>query len=361
MRRQLKKAFLIDTIFMAAAVLLLLIANIAMALKNTAAQDDSSAFGFQTSGKENTEKSFLINSENAEKAGVAKAEIYINLLRKDTKKVERMSLEEYVVGAVAAEMPAEFPIEALKAQAVACRTYAMRKVARKLLHSGYERQKVYLCDDFAHCQAYIDKNQMKQKWGKNFTKYYQKLCSAVMATKGEVLVYNGEIIDCLFHAASGGRTEDAREVFGQSIPYLKSVVSRGEEACPKFSGEFYFSCDEFVKRLKSFYPNLKLSAKDIASQVKVLQRTNTQRVKMVKVGNIKISGEKFRQIFGLYSTEFWIYPQQSRIEIRTRGYGHGLGMSQWGAGYLARQGKSYKEILFYYYKNVKIYRVKLKV
>ncbi|WAM31638.1 hypothetical protein [Caldicellulosiruptor naganoensis] len=150
--------------------------------------------------------------------------------------------------------------------------------------------------------------------GENFTKYYQKLYFVVKATKGEVLVYNGEIIDSLFHAASVGRTEDAKEVFGQSIPYLKSVVSRGEEMCPKYTGEFYFSYEEFVKRLKNYYPNLKLHTREVSSNIKILQRTNTQRVKTIKVGDITISGEKFRQIFGLYSTEFWIYPRQRGIE-----------------------------------------------
>jgi len=358
MKRQVRKTFVIERFLMGAAVIVLLFANILSSWINYGRQNvGKTQLPAPTTKNENSKVVFT----NLKKNDSSNSQIYVNVLRKGTKKVERMSLEEYVIGAVAAEMPAEFSIEALKAQAIACRTYAARKISKKMLHGGYEKQKVYLCDDYSHCQAYIDINQMKQRWGKDFEKYYKKIYFSVMATKGEVLVYNGEIIDCLFHAASGGRTEDAKEVFGQSVPYLKSVVSRGEEACPKFSGEFYFPYDEFVKRLKNFYPDLKLDTRKISSQVKVLQRTNTQRVKTIKVGNITMNGNEFRSIFGLYSTEFWVYPQARGIRIKTKGYGHGLGMSQWGANYLARQGRNYKEILFYYYKNVKICRVKLKV
>lgn len=152
-------------------------------------------------------------------------------------------------------MPAEFNLEALKAQTVASRTYAARKIVGKALHKGYEEKKVYLCDDFSHCQAYIDKDEMKRRWGKNFEKYYKKIRMAVEETKGQVLVYKGQVIDSLFHAASGGRTEDAKEVFKEEIPYLKSVVSRGEESCPKFSGEFYFTYNDLLKRLKNIFPD----------------------------------------------------------------------------------------------------------
>lgn len=357
MKRHVKKLFISDRFLMMMVVVILLFANIVSSRADLKKQNAEKEKNKVSSSQDKDSKTKSGNLERT-KTGASDSQIYINVLKKSTKKVERMPLEEYVIGAVAAEMPAEFLAEALKAQAVACRTYAARKISKKMVHQGYEKQKVYLCDDFSHCQAYIDKSQMKQRWGKNFDKYYKKIYSAVMSTKGEVLVYNGEIIDCLFHAASGGKTEDAKEVFGRTVSYLQSVVSRGEEACPKFSGEFYFGYDEFIKRLKSIYPNLKIDTKNISSQIKVLQRTSTQRVKTIKVGNITISGNSFRSIFGLYSTEFWIYPQARGIKIRTRGYGHGLGMSQWGANYLARQGKNYKEILFYYYKNVKLCRVK---
>ncbi len=344
--------FWLDTTLMLLALVVLLIANIVAKpalnnLKNVQKEKDNIVQESKIQSASTT-----LQSKNQ------KDDIYINLLRKEKNKIERISLEEYVIGVVAAEMPAEFNLEALKAQAVASRTYAARRIVGKALHEGYEGKKVYLCDDFFHCQAYIDKDEMKQKWGKNFEKYYKKIHMAVKETKGEVLVYKGQIIDSLFHAASGGKTEDAKEVFGEDVAYLKSVVSRGEEACPKFSGEFYFTYGEFIKRLKKYFPGLRVDTKSISSQIRVIERTATQRVRYVKVGNTILSGNQFRNIFGLYSTEFWIYPDKRGVRIQTRGYGHGLGMSQWGANYLARQGKNYIQILLYYYQNVKICRLK---
>jgi len=343
LKKEVKKrnfeTFWLDTTLMLLATLVFLIANVVAKPSKDDFKNVPSAFT-------------LPQNKNQ------KDDIYINLLRKNKNRIERISLEEYVIGVVAAEMPAEFNLEALKAQAVASRTYAARKIVGKALHKGYEEKKVYLCDDFSHCQAYIDRDEMKRRWGKNFERYYKKIRMAVEETKGQVLVYEGQIIDSLFHAASGGKTEDAKEVFGEAIPYLKSVVSRGEESCPKFSGEFYFTYDEFVKRLKSYFPGLRIDSSNISSQIKVVERTKAGRVKSVKVGNTVLSGNQFRSIFGLYSTEFWIYPDKRGVRIHTRGYGHGLGMSQWGANYLARQGKNYKQILLYYYQNVKICRLK---
>lgn len=281
----------------------------------------------------------------------------IKLLRKNGE-IEILPLEDYIIGVVAAEMPAEFSLEALKAQAVAARTFAARRIVKKAVHKEHEKENVYLCDDYKHCQAYIDIDQMRSKWGNKFDEYYKKISNAVYSSRAEVLVYKNEIIDSMFHAASGGMTADAKEVFGENIPYLRSVVSRGEEACPKFSGEFYFGIEEFIKKICDHYPKAKINSKNILSEIKVLERTNSQRVKKIKIGNIVISGSEFREIFGLYSTEFWVYPSRRFIRITTRGYGHGLGMSQWGANYLARQGKNYRQILFYYYKNVRICRVK---
>ncbi|BCS82223.1 stage II sporulation protein D [Anaerocellum diazotrophicum] len=346
--------FCLDTILMLMALAILLIINIVTEVKLN---------DFKSVQKEKydivQERDNQIVYSNM-KPKNQKDNIYINLLRKNKNKIEKISLEEYVIGVVAAEMPADFNIEALKAQAVASRTYAAKKIVTKAFHKGYENKKVYLCDDFSHCQAYIDKGEMKQRWGKNFEKYYNKIRKAVEETKGQVLVYRGEIIDSLYHAASGGKTEDAKEVFKEEIPYLKSVVSRGEEGCPKFSGEFYFTYNELLKRLKKYFPGLMVDTQNKSTQIKVVERTPTQRVKSIKIGNIILSGDQFRSIFGLYSTEFWVYPDNRGLRIKTRGYGHGLGMSQWGANYLARQGKNYKQILLYYYQNVKICRLKYK-
>ncbi|ACM59369.1 stage II sporulation protein D [Caldicellulosiruptor bescii] len=346
--------FWLDKTLMLLALVVLLIANI------VTKPEQNNYKNMQKEKDKVTQESGIQSTPTLPQNKNQKEDIYINLLRKNKNRIERISLEEYVIGVVAAEMPAEFNLEALKAQTVASRTYAARKIVGKALHKGYEEKKVYLCDDFSHCQAYIDKDEMKRRWGKNFEKYYKKIRMAVEETKGQVLVYKGQVIDSLFHAASGGRTEDAKEVFKEEIPYLKSVVSRGEESCPKFSGEFYFTYNDLLKRLKKYFPGLKVNTQNISSQIKVVERTATQRVKTVKIGNTILSGNQFRSIFGLYSTEFWLYPDRRGLRIQTRGYGHGLGMSQWGANHLARQGKNYKQILLYYYQNVKICRLKYK-
>ncbi|WPX09043.1 stage II sporulation protein D [Anaerocellum danielii] len=356
MKREVSKRrhnfFGLDIIFMMVALVILLIANI------VAKPAQNNPKNMQKEKDNVVQENKIRATSTALQSKNQKNDIFINLLRKNKNRIEKILLEEYVIGVVAAEMPAEFNLEALKAQAVASRTYAARKIVGKALHNGYEEKKVYLCDDFSHCQAYIDVSEMKQKWGKDFEKYYSKIRKAVDQTKGQVLVYKGRIIDSLYHAASGGKTEDAKEVFGRNIPYLKSVVSRGEEACPKFSGEFYYTYDEFIERLKSYFPGLRIDSSNISSQIKVVERTSTGRVKTVKVGNTILNGNQFRNVFGLYSTEFWIYPDKRGLRIHTRGYGHGLGMSQWGANNLARQGKNYKQILLYYYQNVKICRLK---
>ncbi|MEZ0537239.1 stage II sporulation protein D [Caldicellulosiruptoraceae bacterium PP1] len=280
--------------------------------------------------------------------------IYVKVLI-NNKEVKKMDIEDYIIGVVAAEMPAEFPIEALKAQAVAARTYAVRKIIKKQEHAI---KGVYLCDSFEHCQAYITIDEMKKRWGNGFEKYYEKIKKAVLDTKGLVMVYNGEVINSLFHAASGGETEDAKEVFGEDIPYLKSTQSLGEESCPKYSSNIKISKTQFINKLKSNFPNINIRYNTLQDQVKVIERTSTGRVKNIKIGNEIISGNQFREIFTLNSTEFWISFEKNNVIISTKGFGHGVGMSQWGARYYATQGLNYKDILKHYYSNISFGKIK---
>ena len=238
-------------------------------------------------------------------------------------------LEEYVVGVVAAEMPAAFGEEALKAQAVAARTYQVRQMQA----AGTEK----VLYDVG--QAYIDEGEQKAKWGENYSFYGSKIRKAVRETAGEIMVYEGEPILAAFHAQSAGRTEDAEHVWAEAVPYLRSVDSSGDRDAPDHRTTVKFS----EKGLKA-----KLGSAD----VKVLSRTDAGYVTEVQVGETTLSGGEVRQALGLRSTNFTIERKGDDILFTTLGYGHGAGMSQYGAGALAEQGKTYHEILRHYYTGI---------
>lgn len=282
--------------------------------------------------------------------------VYVKVLIKERNVVVRLNIEDYLIGVVAAEMPASFPFEALKAQAVAARTYAVKKIIDKADHNG---QKIFLCNDYTCCQDYIDIEEMKKRWKNDFYKYYNIIKDAVYSTKGIVMVYNKEVINSYFHAASGGKTEEAKEVFGHDYPYLKSVESYGEEACPKFYGSVKMKVEDFLRKIKTQVSDLKISR--ISNQtIKIIERTKAGSVRKLKIGNKIVSGILIRNIFNLNSTEFWIEMDRNYITIKTKGYGHGVGMSQWGARYLALEGMNYMEILKYYYNGITFAKIKQK-
>lgn len=238
-------------------------------------------------------------------------------------------LEEYVVGVVAAEMPAAFGEEALKAQAVAARTYQVRQMQA----AGSEK----VLYDVG--QAYITAAEQQKKWGEQTPFYRRKIQKAVQETAGEIMVYEGEPILAAFHAQSAGRTEDAEHVWAEAVPYLKSVDSSGDKNAPDYRTTVRFS----EKGLKA-----KLGSGD----VKVLSRTDAGYVTKVQVGEKTLSGGEVRQALGLRSTNFTIQKEGSDLLFTTLGYGHGAGMSQYGAGALAEQGKNYHEILRHYYTGI---------
>jgi len=279
----------------------------------------------------------------------------IKIYDTDTQEVVEMDLEEYIKGVVAAEMPAEFHIEALKAQAVASRTYAINRIL-KYPEGNPGHPEAPLCTG-VHCQAYLTLDELNQIHAKDWgEKYWPKIEEAVESTKGQVLYYDGEIIEALYHSTSGGMTEDAINVFNVDLPYLKSVESQYEESAPKYKATVTMTVDEFIEKLNSRFKGANITKDNLADKVKLVEKTESGRVKKIAIDGTVIDGREIRQLFELNSTNFKIYynPSTGIIDIETLGYGHGVGMSQWGANGMAKAGKTYEEILKHYYTGVTI-------
>lgn len=265
-----------------------------------------------------------------------------------------MNLEEYLIGVVSAEMPANFEVEALKAQAVAARTYTLLHAAKdsehKLEHKGGD-----ICTNSAHCQAYKTKEQLKESWGlMNYLRYYDKISQCVSQTKNQVIVYKNELINPLYHSTSSGKTENSEDVFSESVPYLRSVISQGETASPKYFSKVSFTKDEFKSKLRNFDSSIVIKSN---IDIKILERTDSGSVKSIQIANRILSGKDVRNIFSLNSTNFNISVEKNNVVFTALGYGHGVGMSQFGANFLAGEGKNYIEILKYYYKDIDVINV----
>jgi len=291
--------------------------------------------------------------ERPEKESAATIRVYV----KGENRVRVMPFEEYIKGVVAAEMPAEFEPEALKAQAVAARTYAYARMKGLYRSSDKQHADADICTDPGHCQAWISQEKAMKKWN-IFTRYrnWRKIEKAVNDTSGIIITYNGVVANPLFHSNSGGRTENAEDVWdGVDVPYLKSVPSNGEEGNPEFRNSVLVKNSDFIKKMESRFPGFKIKKDDIAGGIRVLEYTAGGRVKRVQIGNTVMKGTDFRALFALKSANFKVERKDGEtLEITTLGYGHGVGMSQWGANYLAKNGGSFEEILRYYYKGVEL-------
>lgn len=251
-----------------------------------------------------------------------------------------MNMTDYLTGVVAAEMPAAFEKEALKAQAVAARTYTMYK-------ASLNEHDADVCTDFAHCQAYITNEEMKKVWGDDFDLYYNKIRDAVTQTEGEHLVYNEEPVMAVFHSMGGGFTENSADVWGEAVPYLVSVESPGEETATNYYSSCTVSFEEFKSKITSAFPEAKIySPEDVSDPI----LTDGGHVKSIVIGSVSIPGTKIRTLFNLRSTKFDISFENDMVTFSVTGYGHGVGMSQYGANAMAKEGKSYTEILAHFYR-----------
>ncbi len=265
---------------------------------------------------------------------------YIRVKRNDTNEIQKMPLEEYIVGVLAGEMPISFDMEALKAQAVASRSYALKRME-------YNKDKGYDVVDSVMNQVYLDNDYLKAAWGINYPKNINKLRKAVGSTIDEYLEYNNTVVDALFFSTSNGYTEDSNNVFEFDCPYLKSVESPWDENV----SEAYITTK--IMNLTDFYQKLNIPYNKNLN-IEIIKRSNTHRILLLKINNYEFKGTDIYNKLSLRSTDFEIDLQGNTIKITMKGYGHGVGMSQYGALGMAKAGYNYEEILNHYYPNTSL-------
>lgn len=275
------------------------------------------------------------------------------------KKIKTMPLEIYIQGVVAAEMPASFELEALKSQAIAARTYAAKKICL-IGGSGCDAHPgADICTDPTHCQDWISEETAKSRWKKEESElYWQRITDAVKATYGEVLTYEGELIDPVFHSTCGGHTENSEDVWSSAVPYLRGVECGYCNDFSHFTEEYRFTMPELEEKLGFSEQESKdlaaLSQDGPKKMVMIEETTETGRVKKIKVGEKVFPGNDFRLKLDLRSTNFTFKRQDETFVFTTTGYGHGVGLCQYGANGMAKEGKDHKAILTHYYTGVKI-------
>ncbi len=273
-------------------------------------------------------------------------DISIKVYMCDIDKVVTMNLEDYILGVVAGEMPAAFHLEALKAQALAARTYTMLRMEQFGGNGCSNHPGAEICTDPAHCQAYRNPATLK--------KDLEKLKEAVYGTSGEVIVYDNKLIDAVFHSTSGGKTENSEEIWSSRVPYLRSVSSQYEEHSPKYIAQQEIGIDAFIECIKKLDPEVTISKKNIGSQIKVLERSEGGRITKLKIGDKTFSGSEVRTALGLNSANFNFSVTGKSIMFTVAGNGHGIGMSQYGADGMAKNGSGYRDIVMHYYQGVDI-------
>ncbi|OOM71047.1 amidase enhancer precursor [Clostridium puniceum] len=281
----------------------------------------------------------------------------VRLYHKKDDTIEEMDLEDYIMGVVASEVPANFNEEALKAQAVAARTFYMNR--RKNPCKDAKNKNGEICDT-TNCQVYMSKAERMSKWSKSEAESnWNKIQKAVLDTKGQILTYEESALEYpQFFAISSGKTEDAKDVFSVDVPYLKSEESKGEEIAPKYKTTLEVPISEFINKINSKYENANLKKGNLSSAIKVESYTEAGSVKEIKIGREVIKGTDFRTLFNLNSTNFKFEFRDNIVKINCIGYGHGVGMSQWGANAMGKSGSKYDEILKHYYNGVEIQEIK---
>lgn len=275
----------------------------------------------------------------------------IKLLHSKDGSVEELNIDEYLLGVVSAEMPADFEEEALKAQAIVARTYTIYMIE----NNKNKHENADICDDSKCCQAWISKEDRMARWDEDKKEVnWQKIENAVYSTAGKVATYNGEVINAFFHSNSGGKTEEVSNVWGgEDLPYLQSVETSGEDAYSQYASEVTLTKAEFESKIKEKYPDFTIDYND-PECIKVIEYTQGNRVKTIKIGNLELSGVEVRSLLGLKSANFLAEVNTDNIKFSVKGYGHGVGMSQTGADSLAKQGNNCEEIIKHYYTGVEI-------
>ncbi len=276
----------------------------------------------------------------------------ISCLDTKTNTVFESDIEEYLVGVLAAEMPASYEMEALKAQAVAARSYILSNMDTP----NPKHPSANVCTDSTHCKAWLSEADAKAKW-KSFDKilYWNKLRSAVDSTRGEYMVYDDQVVEAFFFASSGGKTENSEDVWGSSRPYLKSVESSGDTSSSDCYSTLALGLSDFKSKLQPFFSQSLGS--DTPLQIGTITRTQGGSVAEIVLFGKPFKGTEIRSVFGLRSANFIIDTVDDKVIFKVAGYGHGVGMSQVGANYMAKSGQNYTEILSHYYTNIQIVKL----
>lgn len=287
------------------------------------------------------------------------SDMKIKVYNHRTHEVMELYLEEYLQNVVAAEMPASFEIEAIKAQAVAARTYAIFKLNKFNKQENPDHPEASICTDHKHCQEWLSLEELKDRHGRDWMKeYWPKIQEAVLTTAGIIMTYNMQPIEPLYHSTSGGQTENSEDVYASALPYLRSVSSPYEEGSPVLVDKKTVTFKSFIATIKNKYPDFSIKERSLASEIKIVDRSVGGNIKLIRVGNKELKGSELRELLQLRSSEFTYKISGSNIEFTTRGYGHGVGMSQWGANGMAKRGSSYQDILKHYYQGIVLSKIK---
>lgn len=310
--------------------------SVAASSVNASTSGSSNSGGSSSSSNNNSNNSGSSSTSNNSGASQPQTsnERMVNV-KLSSGQVVSLTLEDYVTGVVASEMPASFNTEALKAQAVAARTYALKRTANGATLSATTADQIYKTT-----------SELQAMWGASYSTYYSKVKSAVEATKGQYMTYGGNYIEALYFSTSNGRTENAENVWKDAYPYLVSVESPWDVGIPSYSGSKTVAMSTISEKL-----GVTLTS---SSQIQILERTQGNRVKKVSICGKEYTGVQIRTIFGLRSADFDVSASGDNIVFTTRGYGHGVGMSQYGAHLMAKAGYSYRQILTHYYTGVQI-------
>lgn len=295
--------------------------------KNKKTQDTNNSFNVTiTNSKQENDNTLYSNNGVPDK---------VITLKRTNGEVLQIGLEEYLIGVVAAEMPASFNSEALKAQAIVARTYTL-----KLLESGRT-----ITDDVS-TQVYKSNSELQSMWKASYNTYYNKVKNAVSATNGLCIKYNGSLIDAVYHSTSNGYTEDSVNVWGNSVPYLKTVTSPWDTSVSSYLKNVTIGFDK-ISNVLGFDFNS-------SSSIEIISRDESNRISRIKFNDKEYSGVEIRNLLGLRSADFDFNISDEGVNFTTRGYGHGVGMSQYGANEMSNAGYSYDRILNHYYTNVQI-------
>ena len=283
-------------------------------------------------------------AQDAAAAPSADSAVEVAVYRSALSKTEKLPMDEYLIGVVAAEMPAEFELEALKAQALSARTYYVKQMMSP--NKVGVPEGAQLNDTTIH-QVFKNKEELKKQWGVDYKWKIKKITEAVKATDGQVLTYDGAPITATFFSTSNGFTENSEEYWANSFPYLRSVESPWDLKSPKFSDQLVISVRDFEAKLGVKLPNSTTIGK-------IVSRTAGNRVGKIDIGGKVLTGKEVREKLELRSSDFTWILKGNNVVISTKGFGHGVGMSQYGANGMATEGKTYKDIVQHYYKGVEI-------